>query len=164
MREADVAIRLRQPTQPDLIQRRLFTVHMHLYAAPGYLERFGRPQTLAELDGHRIVTFGVPVPPISQGRELARGRRPRPRQSARAAILRINNLLVDQERDRARHRHRGPARLHGRARTRHWSGCLPEAEVPSFSTYFVYPAELKNSARVHVFRDFLVAKAQNWSF
>ena len=36
MREADVAIRLRQPTQPDLIQRRLFTVHMHLYAAPSY--------------------------------------------------------------------------------------------------------------------------------
>ncbi|MEP0451427.1 MAG: LysR family transcriptional regulator, partial [Roseibium sp.] len=27
MREADVAIRLRQPTQPDLIQRKLFTVH-----------------------------------------------------------------------------------------------------------------------------------------
>ena len=41
---------------------------------------------------------------------------------------------------------------------------LPEAEVPGFSTYFVYPAELKNSARVNVFRDFLVSKAQNWPF
>src|SRR5450755_4229881 len=29
MREADVAIRLRQPTQPDLIQRKLFSVHFH---------------------------------------------------------------------------------------------------------------------------------------
>ena len=44
MRQADVAIRLRQPTQPDLIQRRLFTVHMHLYAAPSYLKRFGEPK------------------------------------------------------------------------------------------------------------------------
>ena len=35
MRQADVAIRLRQPIQPDLIQRRLFTVHMHLYAVAG---------------------------------------------------------------------------------------------------------------------------------
>ena len=35
--------------------------------------------------------------------------------------------------------------------------------MPSFATYFVYPAELKNSARVHVFRDFLLSKAQNWS-
>ena len=30
MREADVAIRSRQPTQPDLIQRKLFSVHFHV--------------------------------------------------------------------------------------------------------------------------------------
>ena len=41
---------------------------------------------------------------------------------------------------------------------------LPEEPAPSFASYFVYPAELKNSARVHVFRDFLLAKAQSWSF
>jgi hypothetical protein len=41
---------------------------------------------------------------------------------------------------------------------------LPEVEVPSFAAYFVYPAELKNSARVHVFRDFLISKAQNWPY
>ncbi len=34
MREADIAIRLRQPQQPDLIQRKLFTVHFHVYASP----------------------------------------------------------------------------------------------------------------------------------
>ncbi len=34
MRHADCAIRLRQPVQSDLIQRKLFTVHMHVYAAP----------------------------------------------------------------------------------------------------------------------------------
>src|SRR5207237_5956343 len=62
MRQADVAIRLRQPVQPDLIQRRLFTVHMHLYAAPSYLERFGQPQSLADIDSHRIVSFGLPIP------------------------------------------------------------------------------------------------------
>ena len=41
---------------------------------------------------------------------------------------------------------------------------VPEAEVPSFAAYFVYPAELKSSARVHVFRDFILAKAQNWPY
>ena len=40
MREADVAIRLRQPTQPDLIQRKLFSVRFHAYASPEYLKRF----------------------------------------------------------------------------------------------------------------------------
>ena len=45
MREADVAIRLRQPTQPDLIQRKLFSVRFHAYASPEYLKRFGTPRS-----------------------------------------------------------------------------------------------------------------------
>ena len=38
MREADVALRLREPSQPDLIRRRLFTVHFHAYASAEYLK------------------------------------------------------------------------------------------------------------------------------
>ena len=41
---------------------------------------------------------------------------------------------------------------------------LPEADVPSFDTYFVYPSELKNTARITAFRDFLLAKAERWTF
>src|SRR5260370_5946167 len=52
MREADVAIRLRPPTQPDLIQRKLFTMHFHAYASPEYLKRFGTPRVHEELDEH----------------------------------------------------------------------------------------------------------------
>src|SRR3978361_676959 len=55
MREADVAIRLRQPTQPDLIQRKLFSVHFHAYASPDYLKRFGTPRNFEDLDKQRIV-------------------------------------------------------------------------------------------------------------
>ena len=62
MREADVAIRLRQPTQPDLIQRKLFSVHFHAYASPDYLKRFGTPRTHEELDKHRLILLGGNVP------------------------------------------------------------------------------------------------------
>ncbi|MCK5933897.1 MAG: LysR family transcriptional regulator, partial [Fulvimarina manganoxydans] len=62
LRKADAAIRLRQPQQPDLIQRRLFTVHLHVYASPTYLSRFGSPETVEDLDQHRIITFGEPAP------------------------------------------------------------------------------------------------------
>ncbi len=55
MREAHVALRLRQPTQADLIQRRLFTVHFHAYASPDYIRRFGEPISLEDLDHHRLV-------------------------------------------------------------------------------------------------------------
>src|SRR5947207_4065581 len=57
MREADVAIRLRQPTQPDLIQRKLFSVHFHAYASPEYLKRSGTPRAPEDLDDHRILTI-----------------------------------------------------------------------------------------------------------
>ncbi|MEP6839195.1 MAG: LysR family transcriptional regulator, partial [Bradyrhizobium sp.] len=41
MREADVAIRTRKPTQPDLIQRKLFSIGFHAYCSPEYIKRFG---------------------------------------------------------------------------------------------------------------------------
>ena len=162
MREADVAIRLRQPVQSDLIQRRLFTVHMHIYAHQSYIQKYGRPVTLEDVDNHRMVSYGVPIPMYLRDvnwLETA-GRSP---DDPRLPILRINNLfsikiaatrgigivvlpdyMVEPE--------SGLERL--------W----PDVQVPSFAAYFVYPAELKNSARVHVFRDFLVSKSQNWPF
>jgi hypothetical protein len=39
-----------------------------------------------------------------------------------------------------------------------------DSEEISLDAYFVYPEELKSVARVQVFRDFLVAKAQRWHF
>jgi DNA-binding transcriptional LysR family regulator len=163
MRQADVAIRLRQPTQPDLIQRRLFTVHMHVFAAPAYLKRFGQPKTVAELDkGHRIVTFGVPVPGYLRDLnwlELAGRGSDNPRE----AVLKINNIFAIKH---AVINGTGIAVLPNYMVEPEdgLTQLLPEEQVPSFATYFVYPAELKNSARVHVFRDFLLAKAQNWSY
>ena len=38
------------------------------------------------------------------------------------------------------------------------------ADIPSFDTYFCYPEEMKNAAKLKAFRDFLVGKARNWSF
>jgi DNA-binding transcriptional LysR family regulator len=93
MREADVAIRLRQPTQPDLIQRKLFSVHFHAYASAEYLKRTGTPRTLEELDNHRIIVLGgSTVPAYLQNRNwLTEANRDGkgPRQSS----LIINNIM-----------------------------------------------------------------------
>ena len=162
MRQADVAIRLRQPVQPDLIQRRLFTVHMYLYAAPSYIQRFGQPQSLDDLDKHRLISFGVPVPGYLRDVNWleSAGRSP---DNPREPVVRINNIFAIKS---AVARGTGvgvlPAYMMENDDT--LVRLLPEIEVPSFATYFVYPAELKHSARVNVFRDFLLAKAENWSF
>ncbi len=41
---------------------------------------------------------------------------------------------------------------------------FPEEEVPELDTYFAYPAELRSSARVQAFRDFLIDQSQRWRF
>ncbi|MBI3436441.1 MAG: LysR family transcriptional regulator [Proteobacteria bacterium] len=161
MREADVAIRLRQPTQPDLIQRKLFSVRFHAYASPEYLKRFGAPRTLEELDAHRIVLLGGNVPTYLQNRrwlvEAARnGKGPR------TAHLVINNVLGLM---RACQRGLGIALLPDYLVEENGGlvQLLGESETIALDAYFVYPEELKSVARVQVFRDFLVANAQRWT-
>src|ERR1700754_188099 len=68
MREADVAIRLRQPQQPDLIQRKLFSVKFHAYASPEYLKRRGTPRSIEDIDNHPIIMLGGTVPQHLQNR------------------------------------------------------------------------------------------------
>ncbi|MCH7942716.1 MAG: LysR family transcriptional regulator, partial [Proteobacteria bacterium] len=57
MREADIAIRMRRPTQPDLIQRHLMSVHLHAYASAEYIEKWGMPMTTEDLDDHRLIVY-----------------------------------------------------------------------------------------------------------
>jgi DNA-binding transcriptional LysR family regulator len=162
MRQADCAIRLRQPQQPDLIQRRLFTVHFHLFAAPSYVNKRGKPASIADLKNHRIVTFGLPVPGhLSELNWLEtvgdfEG-------DERIATLQINDILSIK---RAVQRGAGIAMLPDYLIDKD-SGLvqlLPETEVPSFDTYFCYPDAMKNQAKLHAFRDFVISKARNWQF
>ena len=41
---------------------------------------------------------------------------------------------------------------------------LPQADMPEMYCFLVYTEELKNVARVHAFRDFLVTSAQRWRY
>ena len=65
MREADVAIRTRKPTQPDLIQRKLFSIGFHAYCSPEYIKRFG--QTWKVLRGGSF--------PLDEAKDLERAER-----------------------------------------------------------------------------------------
>jgi DNA-binding transcriptional LysR family regulator len=162
MREADVAIRLRQPTQPDLIQRKLFSVHFHAYASPEYLKRFGTPRSFDDLDNHRLLVLGGNIPTYLQNTrwlvDVARdGKGPRP------SFLTINNILgifracqvgigIAMLPDYIVEDEGGLVQL------------FRESDEIALDAYFVYPEELKNVARLQAFRDFLVSKAQRWQY
>lgn len=157
MREADVAIRMHPPKQPDLIQRHLMEIRWVVCASPAYLAEHGTPQRPEELDDHRLVLFGDYRPPVADmnwlaeaGRRSAQPRRPRLEvNSLNAMALSIRagagiGALPDWMHDE----------LDGLTRL------LPELKSPKVDVYFVYPEELRNSKRVAVFRDFLVARLQ----
>ncbi|MDR7219761.1 DNA-binding transcriptional LysR family regulator [Aminobacter aminovorans] len=162
MRQADCAIRLRQPQQPDLIQRRLFTVHFHLYASPAYVNKYGKPSSIADLKNHRIVTFGVPVPThlselnwLETVGDFEGGQR--------VPTLQINDILSIKK---AVQTGAGIAMLpdYVIGKDAGLVQLLPETEVPSFDTYFAYPDAMREQAKLHVFRDFVIAKARSWAY
>jgi DNA-binding transcriptional LysR family regulator len=162
MREADVAIRLRQPTQPDLIQRKLFSVRFHAYASPEYLKRFGSPRNIEDLDQHRVLLLGGMIPAYLQPtRWLVEAGRDT--KGSRVPHLTINNVLGIL---RACQRGLGIAMLPDYLVEENGGlvQLFAEADPITIDAYFVYPEELKSVARVQAFRDFLVSKAQRWSF
>ncbi len=156
MREADVAIRMQPPTQPDLVRRKLMVGHTHLYAAESYLEAHGEPAGLGDLDGHALIVYGnenaPPAPSLNWLVHVGQDEQ----EPLRQAKLTVNNVIAML---RAAEAGLGIATLPDYlARNRRLVRILPQIEGPSFTAYFVYPEELRNSKRVAVFRDFLLEK------
>jgi len=56
--EADVAVRLFRPEEPDLVIKYLNEMKLGLYASKGYEENYGLPKQLKDLRKHRVVTYG----------------------------------------------------------------------------------------------------------
>jgi DNA-binding transcriptional LysR family regulator len=161
MREADVAIRLRRPTQPDLIQRKLFTVHHHIYASVDYVKKHGIPKSVEDLDKHRIITFGETEGYLTNLNWLETiGREP---TALRKSALKVNNAYGVRRAVQAGAGIGSVADYMVAPDMNLVTIDLP-LEAPQFDTYFVYPEELKETKRVTVFRDFIVGKAKEWSF
>ena len=162
MREADVALRLREPSQPDLVRRRLFTVHYHLYASLDYVKQHGQPRTLEELDQHRILSYGVTGASFlhSLNSLLTAGR---DSKSPRISALSVNNITA---------LHKGVCAGVGIAVLPDYLieedspllRLLPQWQMPEYDCFLVYPEEMRSVARIQVFRDFLVANAQRWHY
>jgi len=153
MRQADVAIRLRAPTQPDLVQRQLMEVHYRVYASPSYIKRYGLPRSPEDLDNHRLIIYGkdaiTPVDNLNWLMEAGQT------GGKRHPALTVNNIYGIY---RAVRSGIGIGALpdYMTSHAEDLVQVLPELAGPSFNTYFVYPEELRNSKRVGVFRDFLL--------
>ena len=151
MREADVAIRMKEPSQADLIRRRLMDVTIRFYASKAYLEKHGTPTTAEELNQHRIIAQRSNSAQVSAGMQWARPYLLNNEKS----VLTVNNYFGILQ-----------AVEHGLGigALPHYTtfnnsdllNVLPEEHSNPIPVYLAYPEELRHSQRVAAFRDFVV--------
>lgn len=150
MREADVAIRMKEPSQADLIRKRLMSVRMRLYASQSYLETHGEPQTFKDLTEHRLICQNVTSEQVGAGASFVTSLL----ANDITKMLYVNNYFGVLQ-----------AVSHDLG-----IGVLPDylmqdfpdlvrvgteiesAEVP---VYLAFPEELRQSKRIAAFRDFV---------
>ncbi len=150
MREADVAIRMKEPSQADLIRKRLMDVNMRLYAHPDYLDQHGRPETMTEMAGHRLIFQNIDSTQVSAASAMVR----EILTLDVSSTLTVNNYFGVLQ-----------AVLTGLGigilpdyitlDFPELERVLPDYESRDIPVFLAYPEELRNSQRVAAFRDFV---------
>lgn len=151
MREADVAIRMKEPSQADLIRRRLMEVEMRFYASKDYLDLHGTPQTPEDLKDHRLISHDASAPQVSAGAAWVE-----PFLKANEkSVLTVNNYFGILQ-----------AVLNGLGigalpdyithNSPDLVNVLPGESSAAIPVYLAYPEELRHSKRVAAFRDFVL--------
>ncbi|MEM9238793.1 MAG: LysR family transcriptional regulator [Pseudomonadota bacterium] len=150
MREADVAIRMKEPSQADLIRKRLMSVHMCLFATREYLESHGTPETPEDLVKHRLICQNPRSAQVGAGATLV--------QDLMAyevpALLTVNNyfgvlqsvlenLGIGVLPNYVSHDFPQVVRV------------LPDLLSSDVPVFLAYPSELRHSQRIAAFRDFV---------
>ena len=161
-READVAIRMRRPKQLNYIQKKFVNFNYHIYGSNQYLEKNGYPKTIKDLDNHKFITYGrgAPSPVYNPDWVVKLGAK---EGKKRKSIMKVNSvyglLLAVQSGV-------GLAALPDYIvhNVPNLTKVLPDESGKPTETHFVYPASLKNAARLTAFRNFLFSKMNEWKF
>ena len=150
MREADVAIRMKEPSQADLIRKRLMSVHMCLYATEAYLEANGTPENASDLHHHRLISQNTTAAQVGAGATLV-GELMTHEITSRLMVNNyfgvlqgvIHSLGIGVLPDYLSRDFPGLVKV------------LPEVHSSEVPVFLAYPSELRHSKRIAAFRDFV---------
>jgi len=157
MREADVAIRMKEPSQADLIRRRLMTVDMKLYASRDYLEKHGTPEAPEDLVNHRLISHNSTSPQVSAAAEWMA---PFLRANTKS-VLTVNNYFGILQ--AVRHSLGiGALPDYVIVESPELVRVLPNDSSRPIPVYLAYPEELRHSKRVAAFRDFVLEEIKEY--
>jgi len=150
MREADVAIRMKEPSQADLIRRRLMNIRIRLYATSEYLAAHGTPERLSDIAEHRLISQHEGAPQVAAGASLVQHLitqevRSRLTVNHYFGVLQavLNHLGIGVLPDYLTEDFPNLVRV------------LPDIESGEVPVFLAYPEELRQSKRVAAFRDFV---------
>ena len=150
--EADVALRLREPTQVDLIRFPLYKFQFKIYSSPEYIEKFGIPKDVNDLAKHKIIAFGHDVEPSIPDVNCILDLIPKNKKPKTLFISNMYGVM------RAIGGGAGIGALpeYMKSSKNNLVPILPDAKTPKAIIYFTYPPELKGSKKIEALRDFLV--------
>ena len=151
MREADVAIRMKEPSQADLIRKRLMNIRMRLYATPEYLRANGEPQSMADMVNFRLICQNASAAQVQAGAMMVRELLMHPIRSTFTVnnyfgVLQavLANLGIGVLPDYLTEDFPPLVRI------------LPDMESAEVPVFLAYPEELRHSMRIAAFRDFVM--------
>ncbi|GAB1363779.1 LysR family transcriptional regulator [Rhodobacter sp.] len=151
MREADVAIRMKEPSQADLIRKRLMNIKMRLYATAEYLEQHSTPLRMEDMSQHRLVCQHPGTPQVAAGALLVAELMTYDVPST----LHVNNYFGVLQ-GVLNHLGIGVLPDYITEDFPHLVRVLPDVESGEVPVFLAYPEELRHSKRVAVFRDFVL--------
>ena len=161
-RQADIGIFMRRPKQLNYIQRKLMDINYHIYGSNKYLEQYGIPKTVNDLNKHRFISFGrgAPSPVFNPDWAMKLGMKDNKKRKSVMKVNSVMGLLLAVESGV------GLAALPDYLvfQSRNLIKVLPNSEGPITEAHFVFPQSLKNVARVQAFRNFLYSKISEWKF
>lgn len=155
MREADVAIRMKEPSQADLIRKRLMSIRMRLYATQTYLDQAGTPNDISDIARHRLICQSPKSPQVAAGGRLVQHLMTFDIPS----LLTVNNYFGVLQ---GVIHNLGIGLLPDYLAVDELSlvQVLPEVDSAEVPVFLAYPEELRQSRRIAAFRDFVQEEIQ----
>ena len=159
-RQADIGIFMRRPKQLNYIQKKLIDINYHIYGSNRYLEKYGIPKSINDLNKHKFISFGkgAPSPVYNPDWALKIGMKDNKKRKTVMKVNSVMGLLLAVESGV------GLAALPDYLvfQSSNLIKVLPKVEGPITEAHFVYPQSLKYTARIQAFTNFLFSKIGDW--
>lgn len=162
MREADFAIRMWKPNAIDIIAHKFITVHCHYYASHDYIEKYGMPNKISELNTHKLIDY-TNTNPVMREKLNHHLYFEHPFKRQRKTIYASTSLTTILH---AVEGGLGIATLpdYMTSNSPNLQKVLPDIGNNSFETYLVYPQEIAKTKRIELLEAYLYECANEWCY